>query len=754
MPIPLPCLKAAIYTNTLCSVLPSLLFSSPRRLARGISVREMRLRRASSSASASPPGRTRSFQLQVNPLTGDSEWIVVEEGDEEGGEEQKKTPKSLLATTSYLDMLNDSPRNRAFREAIEKTITRPCHVLDIGAGTGLLSMMAARAMAKLGGAEEGRVSACESYLPMGKLLQRVLRANGMEKKVKVFHKRSDELRVGVDLESPADVLVSEILDSELLGEGLIPTLQQAHEMLLVKNPQTVPYRATTYGQLVESTFLWKLHDLYNSELNASDGIHLAPAGLERIIHVKQQQYAMHCDAISKELRLLSEPFKIFEFDFWKRPDSHGETEIWVKAIDDGKVHAVISWWVLQLDYEGSIFYSTAPRWMRSSDTEIVPTLAPVGGENWCDHWKQCVWLTHGAGMPVLKDKHVLFKAVHNDTSVSYYLKFDDRSAYNDFNSADCLIALLPERIALYGDKDWRSALIRAIKNALHVRSSPLCVVADDSVFLTILTASLSKTSNVISTFPGLQEKGARYLQAVADANGFSIDHIEVIGRRTACLTSDGFRQRKVDLLVGEPYYYGNEGMLPWQNLRFWKERTLLDSILAEDVFIMPCKGILKVCAMSLPNLWRSRRCLQDVEGFDHSDVNDTLGACGDLPPMQEGPCLPYYIRQCGEVKKLSEAIAIMEFNFSEPIHACFGKTKIKFSDPGLCHGFVLWIDWVIDEKHSIVLTTGPDSRYWKQGVKLLSKPVAVDVVERFAEIEAFFEPSTGEVTIKSSFSSS
>jgi hypothetical protein len=43
--------------------------------------------------------------------------------------------------------------------------------------------------------------------------------------------------------------VSEILDSELLGEGLIPTLQHAHDMLLVKNPKTVPYRATIYGQV-------------------------------------------------------------------------------------------------------------------------------------------------------------------------------------------------------------------------------------------------------------------------------------------------------------------------------------------------------------------------------------------------------------------------------------------------------------------------------------------------------------------------
>lgn len=43
--------------------------------------------------------------------------------------------------------------------------------------------------------------------------------------------------------------VSEILDSELLGEGLIPTLQHAHDELLVDNPLTVPYRATTYGQV-------------------------------------------------------------------------------------------------------------------------------------------------------------------------------------------------------------------------------------------------------------------------------------------------------------------------------------------------------------------------------------------------------------------------------------------------------------------------------------------------------------------------
>jgi protein arginine N-methyltransferase 7 len=36
------------------------------------------------------------------------------------------------------------------------------------------------------------------------------------------------------------------------------------------------------------------------------------------------------------------------------------------------------------------------------------------------------------------------------------------------------------------------------------------------------------------------------------------------------------------------------------DLEFRKERTMLDSVLAEDVLVMPCKAMLKACAMSLP----------------------------------------------------------------------------------------------------------------------------------------------------------
>jgi hypothetical protein len=50
--------------------------------------------------------------------------------------------------------------------------------------------------------------------------------------------------------------------------------------------------------------LWKLHDLQNNEAEACDGIHLIPSGLDGILHAKPQQYAMHCDAIKEEIKLV------------------------------------------------------------------------------------------------------------------------------------------------------------------------------------------------------------------------------------------------------------------------------------------------------------------------------------------------------------------------------------------------------------------------------------------------------------------
>lgn len=298
-------------------------------------------------------------------------------------------------------------------------------------------------------------------------------------------------------------------------------------------------------------------------------------------------------------------------------------------------------------------------------------------------------------------------------------------------------------------------MLKAVESVLQGRRPSLCLVADDSVFLPLLVAKLSEASHVISSFPRLKENGLQYLRAAPRANNISPNCIEVVEKGVKKLTMQDTNQKKVDLLIAEPFYFGHDSMLPWQNLRFWKDRTALDYILSEDAIIIPSKGILRACAVHLPDLWKSRCCLNRIEGFDHSGVNATLGACGHLPESEEGPCLPFFLWQSGEFDVLSETFDVMEFDFTKQICECQGKSQVKFTKTGVCHGFVLWIDWVMDLQNSVVISTGPDKRYWKQGIKLLATPRTVgpqgstDVQAccSAGALEAFFDPSNGELKI-------
>lgn len=150
------------------------------------------------------------FAQRLNPLTGVAEWEQEPENYDYHQE---------VARSAFADMLHDSERNKKYELALKVAIDKmhlagkPANVLDIGTGTGLLSMMAVRC-----GADT--VTACESFTPMANCAERIIADNGFSKNIKIIPKRSTEITIGKDgdMEQRANILVTEVFDTELIGK--------------------------------------------------------------------------------------------------------------------------------------------------------------------------------------------------------------------------------------------------------------------------------------------------------------------------------------------------------------------------------------------------------------------------------------------------------------------------------------------------------------------------------------------------------
>lgn len=151
----------------------------------------------------------------------------------------------------HIPMMNDAPRNDAFEAAIKAAIAVAgpgARVLDIGAGSALLSLMAARAGAQ-------RVVACEMEPLIAEMAQQIVAQNGYADRITVHAKPSTDLAVGVELDAPAQILVSEILSSDLLTEKVLDTFEDAHRRLLAPDALVIPRAASAMGCLVASETL-------------------------------------------------------------------------------------------------------------------------------------------------------------------------------------------------------------------------------------------------------------------------------------------------------------------------------------------------------------------------------------------------------------------------------------------------------------------------------------------------------------------
>eukprot|EP01135_Chromosphaera_perkinsii_P009926 Nk52_evm19s1967 gene=Nk52_evmTU19s1967 len=572
------------------------------------------------------------------------------------------------------DMLYDTERNHKYGLALKEELdvfsneskNGKCRVLDIGTGTGLLTLLA-------GKNHECSLYACEALQKSADMAKSNFGKNGYrvvnnvdesEKKwVRVIEKHSKDVTAGsekADLLDRADLCVSELLDSELIGEGAMPSMRHAHARLLNSNPIVIPRGASVKGRLVQFCSDVLLAAYAKVPVVESSGAVLSGewgcAGNHEAINVHAERIMLD----SSNVIGLSEDFDIFVFD-WScglGMEAHEEMgaiqldsikEICRKRImrvtptHSGVCHAILVWWDAAL-----------------SDKQYIDSLgaycegcvegAPCTAEcNWRDHWMPNLYAISckgNAGVKISRGEYIDLVSYHDDYSfwfdVNRTTEFEegfswdvrvaegDRTEHKLFSNlrdnkiiekkrCTCLYqSQSPRRIAMVLDRSRNMFIDELVRTCASKGSTLSAIVLDKSVpMIASLVRVLGEKLGAIfvasrGDIPLLKNVSDRiqYLQTLCDLSKFSFDG----------------KKREI-MICAEPFYEAHEfSESPLSNVfEYISDLNKVLNILrgkSLTIHTLPYKFVLVGALASFRHLWKNHQPIPDVvEDVDISSLN-------------------------------------------------------------------------------------------------------------------------------------
>ncbi|XP_053687446.1 protein arginine N-methyltransferase 7 [Sabethes cyaneus] len=607
-----------------------------------------------------------------------------------------------IARSAFADMCHDWERNQKYDRALQITIAQlhqqgiKANVLDIGTGSGLLSMMAVRA-----GADS--VTACEAFKPMADCAERVMLANhNMACRIHLVKKKSTEMQVGIglDMEQRANVLVTELFDTELIGEGAIATYKHALEHLLEPGCRVIPHSATVYAQIVESPVVmnWNMPNL----LSNSDGDVLIRTP-DEIMQCRGSSAL--CDVQLSQLpsgsfKLLSDPVAVFEFD-WSKKESlyfkrHCRKNVTIK--NSGVPHAVFMWWSLIMDLEETITLSCAPYWAHADFETLKKSkrTAHIPQQNvipWRDHWMQAIYFLAPGRQSLKERQEVALDAFHDEFSLWFGIE------QPDLNPAHCScgfhIAYSRSRIGQLNDGRRNKQILNFLEQTI-TKDSIVLVLGEGS--LIGLGAAAMKIKKVI--FLENNTFSSDCMQHYATFNGLT--NIEI-------LTSDQLTDTMISNIThvfGEPFF--GSAILPWENgIQFCLLLNKIRSKLNPSATVVPNSFSIYGVPVEFLDLHKICAPLGTCEGFDLSIMDEMIenysiltDSTVEAQPLWEYPC--FSLASPVELTRINIATSSLK-----PIDSK-GVMELH-KDGAKCNGVALWVDWHFDAKQTpkTTISTGP-----------------------------------------------
>jgi len=281
----------------------------------------------------------------------------------------------------HIPMINDHERNDAYEAALLNAVKPGDVVLEIGTGSGLVAMMAARAGA-------GHVYTCEMNAPLVDVARDTIALNGYANRVTVIGKKSTDLHIGEDMPEKADVFVSELINVGMLAPDMLAILQHARKNLLKPDAKIIPASASVYCALIQADEMRRI-----SPVRTISGFDMS-----RFDQFRTPGYAQ-MDLAADTHRMLSEPVKAWHFDFrTNMPDTDFKT-LTLTATDKGVVHGVAFWFDLHMDEKTTYSSKSAAR---------------------TNHWKQAVYFFR-QDMEVAEGQSVLVGTGYDRTQIHFFI---------------------------------------------------------------------------------------------------------------------------------------------------------------------------------------------------------------------------------------------------------------------------------------------------------------------------------------------
>jgi protein arginine N-methyltransferase 7 len=243
------------------------------------------------------------------------------------------TPLVEAVNDFHFAMMNDLPRNEFYYGLLKKHVTPETGVLEIGAGSGLLSMMAAKLGAKW-------VVAVEGSADMADLARRNVHANGLQDKIKVMCMMSTDLDLK-HLPGQPDILVSEIFGTLLLGESAHDYIEDIRRRVLKPSSVILPRHGVQYAVPIQCDILDSIADV--KTWNGLDLSHVT-AVKDTASTVFTKKYGFRMSSVP--FKKLSAPIPVVTIDFQttKRKDFKRNQSFEITATESGQAHAMLLYW--------------------------------------------------------------------------------------------------------------------------------------------------------------------------------------------------------------------------------------------------------------------------------------------------------------------------------------------------------------------------------------------------------------------------